>query len=338
MNQKSLKVVECSGTPHEMGRQYGEQAWEEIRHNVNLFAVKRPESILLEMKHVLDRWAPEILDELAGMAEGAQVDLYALLAMNCWELNGGDADRCTVVVVHSPREGILIAKNNDSPPTEDGRFLIRRGKADGGLPFFQVGYAGSLSGLDMMNAEGLCNTHGSVGSCFARTGMRLDIRLQLYRLMQRCRNTDELVAGLNEIPLTGKGFSIAVADKRGSSVILDAAVPFLAVRARDRAFAYSTNLYEYPGMENSDMRLPEKRTVCVCRQGYLRWREENLPPQTLDDLKQLLSSHDPWAPCRHGGLHKSITDWSMIGLPQTGKLLVAHGSPCNHRYHEYSLS
>ncbi len=103
MNQKSLKVVECSGTPHEMGRQYGEQAWEEIRHNVNLFAVKRPESILLEMKHVLDRWAPEILDELAGMAEGAQVDLYALLAMNCWELNGGDADRCTVVVVHSPR-------------------------------------------------------------------------------------------------------------------------------------------------------------------------------------------------------------------------------------------
>ena len=216
---------------------------------------------LLEMKHILDRWAPEILDELAGMAEGAQVDLYALLAMNCWELNGEDADRCTVVVVHSPREGILIAKNNDSPPTEDGRFLIRRGKADGGLPFFQVGYAGSLSGLDMMNAEGLCNTHGSVGSCFARTGMRLDIRLQLYRLMQRCRNTDELVAGLNEIPLTGKGFSIAVADKRGSSVILDAAVPFLAVRARDRAFAYSTNLYEYPGMENSDMRLPEKRSV-----------------------------------------------------------------------------
>ncbi|MFA6716006.1 MAG: hypothetical protein WC082_15360 [Victivallales bacterium] len=34
----NFKLVECSGTPREMGRQYGEQARNDILRNVELFA------------------------------------------------------------------------------------------------------------------------------------------------------------------------------------------------------------------------------------------------------------------------------------------------------------
>ena len=335
MNRKELKRLECAGSPREMGRAYGEQAFAEIRHNLERFPWKPSGTMLDGMKRAIAERDPEILEELTGIAEGADVSEDALIAMNHWELTQiDDAERCTVAVVRSERDGLLIAKNNDSPLGEDYRFVIRRGTPAHGIPFLQVCYAGSLSGLDMMNAEGLCNTHGSVGSRFARPGIRLDIRLRLYRLMRSCRDIGSLIRGLHEFPLTGKGFSIAVADRQGNSAILDAAVPFFGIRAENRPFAYSTNLYEYPGLEDADMRRPDRRTICLQRQAYLRGIEQTNPPRTLEALKKLLSSHDPWAPCRHGGAHQSVTDWSMIGIPHKGELWVAQGFPCTEPYRE----
>jgi len=337
MTQTELKLVECSGSPREMGRQYGEQAKEEIRCNLARFAPAQPESMLHLMRRNLEKYAPEVLEELNGIAEGSGSDPDAVLAYNHWELAGDDAERCTVMVLHTENEGILTAKNNDSPDGEDGRFVIRRGKSLHGIPFIQVTYAGSLSGLDMVNAEGLCNMHGSVGSRFARPRSSPDIRLRLYQLMQTCRSAEELVEGLRQIPLTGKGFSIGVSDRSGNSLFLDAAVPLIAERARNRKFAFSTNLYEAPGFENADMRNPAKRNVCLFRNGYLQWVSRTSPPEDLDGLEKLLSSHEPWAPCRHGGPHGSVTDWSAVAAPHLGKLLVSPGPPCRAPYREYTL-
>jgi hypothetical protein len=188
-----------------------------------------------------------------------------------------------------------------------------------------------------MNAEGLANTHGSVGSKFDKRGERVDIRLQAYALMQRCRTTDAFINGLSQAPLTGKGFSIAVGDAEADTVMLDAAVPYVATRNRRDDFAYSTNLYLAPGLEEADMRRAAKRHVCVYRGGYLRWVAETQPPKSLDDVKALLASHEPWAPCRHDGPHGSVTTWSMICLPQDRKILVADGNPCASEYVEYGF-
>lgn len=337
MTQTELKIVECSGSPREMGRQYGEQAKEEIRCNLARFAPAQPEAMLRKMRSNLEKYAPEVLEELNGIAEGSGTDTDAVLAYNHWELNCDDAERCTVMVLRTEDAGILTAKNNDSPAGEDGRFVIRRGKSLHGIPFVQVTYAGSLSGLDMVNAEGLCNMHGSVGSRFARPQSPLDIRLRLYQLMQTCRSVAELAEGLRQIPLTGKGFSIGVSDRGGASLFLDAAVPFIAERARNKKFAFSTNLYEAPGFENADMRPPEKRNICLFRNGYLQWVARTAPPENLKQLQKLLSSHEPWAPCRHGGPHGSVTDWSVIAAPRPGKLLVSPGPPCRTPYKEYEI-
>ena len=337
MNQKELPVIVCSGTPREMGRQYGEQAAELIRRNLEQFALRRDSGMLEAMQRTLQDYAPAVLEELRGISEGAGVGFELLLSYNHWELNPDDHDRCTVFALHSDDAGLLIAKNNDSPADEDGRFVIRKGQCENGLPFLQVTYAGFLSGLDMINAAGLCNTHGSVGSAFARNGNRLDIRLHLYQLLQSCRSVKELTSNLRRVPLTGKGFTIAVGDAEGNSVILDAAVPFIAERAVNRKFAFSTNLYEYPGLENADRRPAAGRNICLWRNGYLKWIEQQDPPRTLARLQKVAASHDPWAPCRHGGIHGSVTDWSVIFMAQQKKVLIAHGHPCEKPYLEIAL-
>lgn len=329
-----MKYLECSGGPFAAGCQYGEQAREEIRACLDYFRPHGDRKALPEILRTLGCRAPEILEELRGIAEGAAASLEELILMN--HLPGGD--ECTPILLkHSP-DGVIVAKNNDASPQEELPFVIREVTPNSGTPFLQLTYAGWLSGLDMMNAEGLANTHGSVGSCFQRPRGALDIRLRMYQLMRQCRTVDELTAGLQSSRLTGKGFSIAVGDRSGTTVILDAAVPLVCERARNAGFAWSTNLYEAPGLETVDLRPPLKRHICLYRQGFLRWIAETRPPQTLEDIKKLLASHEPWAPCRHGGAHNSQTVWSMICLPQQGKILIAHGAPCIHSYQEYRIA
>jgi predicted choloylglycine hydrolase len=336
-----FSFVECSGSPLQIGREYGEQAENEIQRNVELFSSKwninKCGETTTRIKHVIKKYLPEIYSELTGIAEGAKVNINHLLLMNHVDTFEDNVERCTPLILRNSPNGTIVAKNNDAPVNEDYSFIIRKCIPQEGIPFIQVTYAGWLSGFDCMNAEGLANTHGSVGSVFDKSGQRIDIRLKSYQLMSVCRTTDDFITGFNETPLTGKGFNIAVGDASGNTAMLDAALPFIAVYNRNKKFDYATNIYKFPGLETADMRPAGKRDICGYRYGYLKWREETNPPKKLDDIKTLLSSHEPWAPCRHGGIHGAKTLWSMINLTKAKKVLLAYGNPCKNEYREYSL-
>lgn len=342
-----MKLIECQGSPRDMGRQYGEQARQEIRRDLELRGNNRKllvsAGFTATAKRAIESFYPDLMEELEGLSEGAGVELASVLRANHVdtfaesEIFDPEAEGCTPVMLKDSPEGVIVAKNNDGPADEDYPFIIRRCRPDRGIPFIHVTYAGWLSGLDAINAEGLANTHGSVGSVFDKSGLRLDIRLWIYGLMQSCRSRDQFIRELAKIPLTGKGFSVAVGDLAGNTAILDAAVPFVAAREVDRQFSYSTNLYMSKGLEKADMRPLGKRDICLFRHGYLRWIEATNPPRRLADIKSLLGSHDPWAPCRHGGPHRSKTLWSMINLPQSGKVLIADGSPCTSEFVEFGF-
>ncbi len=341
LGENTLKLVECTGAPFEMGYQYGEQAREEIqrylelqRQHLNTACI---DNFARNVKQILQSFLPDVLEELKGIAEGSQADLNEILSVNYVDTFGDNPERCTPIILRNSSDGTIVAKNNDAPMQEENPFIIRKCVPKQGIPFIQVTYAGWLSGLDMINAEGLANTHGSVGSVFDKTGKRVDIRLSAYNVMQNCKTTEEFIQNINRFPLTGKGFNIAVGDSNGQTAMLDAAVPFIAIRNRNKQFDYATNIYMSIGLENADMRLPAKREICIYRYGYLRWIEQTNPPKSLDDIKKLLMSHEPWAPCRHGGAHDSKTVWSMICLTEQRKILVSHGSPCQNKYQEYHL-
>ena len=325
-------AVECRGTPAEMGRQQGEAARRLIQDNLSMRTFAPPEK-LAAFHHaaaaILAARAPEILEEIHGIAEGAQVDPHQLMAST---FRDDDAERCTPMIVRSSPEGTLVAKNNDGPSHEMFPFVICTRRPDHGLPTIGVYFAGLVCGMDMMNAAGLANTHGSVGSIFPKPAGGLDIRLWTYRLMCTCRTAADFIAGLRQIPLGGKGFSIAVGDAGAETAFIDAAVPRVAVRDRNNAFDFSTNLYRSPGLENADKRPPDKRPLYQARTDYLRRQS---PPRDVTELQHLLRDHStPDSPCRHAA---SRTTDSMIFLVNSGKALVSSGPPCRYPYFEYSF-
>ncbi len=335
-----LRLIETSGSPRQMGEQYGEAMRQEIQLARELWRewfqrFPITDEFVQNVQQVLTTYAPDILEELAGLAAGAAVEERFLYALNFTDTFGDKVERCTPLFLRHSPDGMIVAKNNDAGVHERFPFVVRKGKPDRGLPFVQITYAGWLSGLDMMNAEGLANTHGSVGSVFPKDGLRMDIRLRMYQLMQSCRNAAELAQGLRQVPLTGKGFAIAVGDAVGDAFFLDAAVPELELRSQQDAFAWATNLYASPRLCNADARPPERRGHCLKRYEYL---QQQPAPQNLAELQALLSDHSsPYAPCRHGGEHLSVTTWSMFALVQKRTVVYSDGNPCENSWKEVLL-
>src|SRR5690606_1191150 len=214
--------IECRGTPRQRGRQYGEQCREAIFWNAERQAfdshMQSARKLLAELPDYLRRIAPEVLEEMEGIAEASGLPLPRVLRLNVNQSTDAQWQQCTSMALADGPEGPVLGKNNDSGSTEEARhcFVLRKVYPTSGVPLVQVVHAGALSGLDAMNAEGLATGHNSVGSTLPRRGPRLDIRLRTYQLMSRCRTVPELLKGLaGGPPLTGKGHNIVAVDRAG---------------------------------------------------------------------------------------------------------------------------
>ena len=315
-----------------MGRQYGQQARDAIQRNLDVMGIDRGEgdtTFARRTRRTLDRYAPALIPEIEGLAEGAGVSPSAIFRLNQVD-TFGDAptlDGCTSVIVRHARGGPLIIKNNDGPI--DGRgFVLRRSRPSSGLGLVQVTYAGCLSGLDAMNEAGLVNTHNSVGSTFDRQGDRLDIRLWAYALMRRCATAADFAGALADAPLTGKGYNILAIDAEGHAQRIEAPVPRLFARSCDEAVVFATNHFVSDAYANADRRSPEAKRVSLDRCAYLAERIGDDPPTDDVGLKRLMTEHEGEGPCRHGEIGGFHTLWSMIAAPQALRLEVAAGPPC----------
>lgn len=334
-----MKTIECRGTPLAMGGQYGEAAREDIREQLayveKFYLTPRLGPFYARADRILEKYLPDIREELRGVARGAGVDVKLLTAVNFMDTFDDRTERCTPLLLRDSPDGPVVAKNNDAGADEKCRFVTLIRRPDHGIPVITVTYAGWLSGLDSMNGEGVANTHGSVGSKFDKAGERVDIRLAVMHAMDRCRNASEFLETLSQFPLTGKGFSIAVGDKAGHTFFIDAAVPKLVKRSENVPFAWSTNLYSAPEVEFADARPADYRPFCVKRSEYIA---QQPVPRNVADVEKILADHSScYAPCRHGGDAHSVTQWSMIALPRQGKLLLASGFPCSTSYRTISL-
>lgn len=92
MKSLSLPVLEVRGSALERGRQYGEAAKDLIRNSLNHYEVAVGEATGLSWSQVLERseqwldtcrrYAPDLMDEIKGVAEGAGTGLRDILTLN----------------------------------------------------------------------------------------------------------------------------------------------------------------------------------------------------------------------------------------------------------------
>ena len=90
---KHFKMLTLSGTPYERGHQYGEQARSVIDRSLESYYAlaehyqpqsdkRRLHEMALEFIPFIEKYDPEIMEEIRGIAEGADLSLGEIMFLN----------------------------------------------------------------------------------------------------------------------------------------------------------------------------------------------------------------------------------------------------------------
>jgi isopenicillin-N N-acyltransferase-like protein len=159
-------VIEVSGSPHEMGRQHGEKAKEHVRAMMEVcfggstlrLIGGAPKDVIAHTERlvrVAEQYAPDLMEECRGIAEGAGCDFREIFALQYFCDFGGveqaaqsaDTESCsTALAVRSAAADghSLLAWNDDMDHELVPATVILRSRPDQGPPITSICFAGTI--------------------------------------------------------------------------------------------------------------------------------------------------------------------------------------------------
>lgn len=364
MTYAAFPLVDISGKPYERGVAYGRAAAERIGRSVRLYADQMRgmsfswdeiRDIARDFVPAMDKFAPDLIEEMRGIAAGADCGFEEVALVNCrtevvqiGERRAKDRtakDGCTGVIVLPGRsvDGALIhAQNWDWKPECVDTAIVLRVRRDDGPDFLTFTEAGGLA-RSGFNAAGLAITANYLES--DRDFRALGIPLPLIR--RRFLESAYLADGIKVVATTPK----SIANNMMLSIASGFAIDFEC--APDEAFA----LYPEDGLlvhanhwtsSSALAKLKDTGIESVPDSYYRDYRVKHLlkakdGPLSPDDVKAALFDdfQTPYAVCRppHDGPSHSIsaTVAMIVMEPARGRMQVAPMPALNREFTIYVL-
>lgn len=189
MYPKTIPLIQVSGSHREMGRQIGEAMREQVIHSINnarklldntydTLQLDWDGALIQARKYLpfAEERYPQYVDELRGIAEGANVNFGDLTMVNSMEAVTTDAlhlTKCTSFAVNQDRTAngkVLIAHNEDWIPEDEPDIYIIHARPEHELPFLAMSYGGLLPNIGF-NAAGIAQCCDSVYPTDSRIGI-----------------------------------------------------------------------------------------------------------------------------------------------------------------------
>ena len=343
------KVLRLKGSPYEQGRQLGAGAADLIRENLALTRTQRQEvdtgrdctdydAVTRRNEKWVAREFPELLEEIAGIAEGAEVDRGELLSMN---LNPhltyvhSAVQECTQVLAMGSAtiDGkTYVGKTRDLQRGPTRQVVLQREHANGGFTN-ELTPAGRMTILDGINQYGLSLTCSGQWSSRVRVDLsRADsawLLLNLQPILRRARSAGEAVRMITEQPRASGMIVLAADESRAVALeVTDWEVrefePEKDILVRSNHFCSPDFLHLAPTLE--EYRSTYDRRARASQ--LLNERRGRIGPL---DILRILSDHaEPpmESICRHEGEGKSQTYAAIINCPEDRTMWVTIGNPC----------
>jgi isopenicillin-N N-acyltransferase-like protein len=361
-------LIEVSGPPRERGRQYGEQAAGRIRRGIEHYAEQLARdgldwsgirSIGSRFEREIDRYDADFVPEMRGIAEGAGVEMAAILMLNArTEMlklaqrgtqdgsgRDNDPDGCTglVVMPEAAADGLLIhAQNWDWKVECAETSVVLRIRREDGPDILTFTEAGGLarSGL---NAAGIAITANYLES--DRDYRQIGVPLALIRrkvLQQR-----HLALALHAVATTPKSASnnMMVSQAGGIAINFEC--------APDEAFQLhpENGVLVHANHWLSPVALAKLRDTGIASTPDSLYRDLRvrglLAPQrgalTVDAVKQALFDdyQSPWSVCRpprqNLSSNLSATVAQVVMVPARGEMQVAMLPALDRSFTTYTL-
>lgn len=350
-------VVRVSGSHHEMGRQIGAACITQVRRSLEIARELIESSFeILELtwegaqiqarKYIpfaQERY-PQYVDELIGIAEGADVPFDDLVVLNAMEGVTTDAlhlAKCTSIAVNGELTAdghVLIAHNEDwSPEDEENVYLVHAHPEDEPA-FLAMTYGGLLPNVGF-NSAGIAQCCDSVYPTDSRIGIP---RIFVSRAVLSARTPGEAIdhtlvshraAGYNHLLVheSGELYNVEVSARR-----------FAILYGQDNYIVH-TNFYLDPTMQAVEYEPDELINTRVRYYRALRLLRQ-IDAHTVKTLESIQRDHInyPNSICNHlephlDPLDRQKTINAMI-IDLTAKAMhFAWGNPCQNNYHTFYL-
>ena len=361
-------VIEATGTHREVGRQIGEAGRELVAWGLDAYASRFEGLAGFGFTEAVERahgylkraedYVPQTVDQLRGMAEGANVRFDHLVALNCSEEFTCQADRCWPPE-HCTSFGLVVDErpvaghNEDWYPEEIEAQTVRVVHITGRwseAAYISVGPAYDLP-ISGLTAAGFSSSGNTVYYRDERVGVPNNFLVATVL----CQPDLEHVKQLLTAAPRARGSNHLLCDKRGRvwdietsgerwAMIEGSPPPAEAATYGATALLAHTNHYVSPELVPGDAsrsegsRLRRERAELLLLEGLRAGRDP------VEIGRRLLSDHanEQFSICSHWqdddpDPGQSVTTASMIWEPAEGRVHVALGQPCETEYRVFQL-
>ncbi|MGP9783576.1 acyl-coenzyme A--6-aminopenicillanic-acid-acyltransferase form [Arthrobacter sp. MYb211] len=364
MEQLKLRTLEISGTPRERGRQYGQGAADLITKAISFYTEAFDQQLGRSWEGMRERaaaWvplcaekAPEIMEEIAGIAEGAGVQMLDILLLNlrgeviydAAALPAPDEDEvegCTSFALLDSASGdghVYAGQNWDWRHGTRDTVLILRVVQDP-LPTLIMQVEAGQIGRHGANSAGIALNANGLGGRF---GTALGLPQTFIRRM--VLNQSEFADALNTLVRTkthiasnalltfADGFAIDVETTPGRSGWMYPTNGLLVHGNHYQAFIPAQLAESYqPVSVDSLFRVPRTEA------GLSQVRMATDSQQARQLIHQAMSDHlgYPESVCTHPDVRRpEVRQWSTLLSScidlTTGEYFIAPGNPCTNDY------
>jgi isopenicillin-N N-acyltransferase-like protein len=354
---RHIPVVVSEGEPFARGLQLGQSERERVTHTITAYlemflqkaGLQRDEA-LANAEHfipAITSYAPHLLEEMRGIAEGAGRDLREIIAINArTELVYGARQQaeCTSIGVSAAAstDGHLrLAQNWDWHPSQAGAlilWIIRRSDGPDVMTLTEAGMVGKIG----MNGAGLAMCINLLSSDSDFAGPAVPMHIILRSILEKAYTVEDAITILNTTKRC-TSCNHLLADRSDSLVDVEATPEGQHVLyPRDGVLTHTNHCINAALCERD--RFAREQLETLAREERVEFLADK---QTIDEayLHTILSDHGnaPNSICLHQEMELPAMEQgesiaSIIFDLTTGSVDIADGPPCQHAYRRLLVS
>jgi len=350
-------IIRVSGKHREIGNQIGETRREQVKHSIEsarsiiCSAYDKLQLTWEGAKNQAQKYIPfaqerypQYIDEIRGIAEGANVNFDDVCVVNAMESVTTDAlhlGKCTSFAVNERLtiDGhVLAAHNEDWLPGDEQDVFILHASPDDEPPFLAMTYGALLPNIGL-NAEGISQSCNSVYPDDSRIGIP---RVIVSRAVLGCRTPAEAIRSMI-VPHRAAGYNHLLAHESGELYNVEVSAKHYAILYGKDGYVVHANNYLDPNMKSIEA---DSEELVGSHLRYFRALRllTQTDQHTVDTLQAIQQDHInyPSSICNHAiddnnPLDSQKTINSLV-MDLTEKVLhLAWGNPCQNQYYSYHL-
>ena len=351
-------LIEVAGTHLEMGCQIGEACRPQVQRSIeNAHMLIDQSYSQLELTwdgaHIQARKYlpfaeeryPQYVEEMRGIAEGANVSFDDVVTLNTMEAVTTDAlhlTRCTSFAVNDERTAdghVLAAHNEDWVPEDEDDVYVISARPKEEVPFLAMTYGGLLPNVGF-NAHGIAQLIDSVYPTDSRIGIP---RLVVARAILASRRISGAI-GRALVPHRAAGYNHLLVHESGELYSIEVSARRFDILYGQDGYLVHTNHYLSQQMKEIES---DPEELLSSRVRYFRALRliRQTQSHSMKSLQTIQKDHVniPNSICNHNidgtdplDREKSIS--AMVIDLTSREMHITWGNPCQNVYHTYHLN